>query len=100
MKKSEVLAILLMLAVATVSQTVTYGNVTFQPPPPITDTNLFMITNSSVDQKLIWSPKLEVLNLDSWNGPNGTWTNATLTVYNRSAPSYNSQYVVPLPGSW
>ena len=101
MRISDLFLILIMLTVASLAQNVVYGNVTFLPPPDITDTNLFQISNSSVDGKLIWSPKLEVLNLDAGTLPNGTnSTNVTLTVYNRSAPSYNSQYVIPMPGSW
>lgn len=86
MNRSDLFSVLLLLVVGTLAQNVTYGNLTFEPPPTIIPNNRYTITNSSQDGKLIWSPKLEVLNLDAWTGPGSVpMTNATLTVYNRSA---------------
>ena len=70
----------------------------FAPIPEINSTNLFTISNSSQDGRLISSPKLEVLNLDYDNAT--SMTNITLTVYNRSAPMMNSKYMAVLPGDW
>ena len=70
----------------------------FEPIPQINSTNLFTISNSSQDGRLISSPKLEVLNLDYDNAT--SMTNISLTVYNRSAPMKNSKYMAVLPGNW
>ena len=101
--KSYSVTILLLLATLALAQNyTTYGNLSFEAPPAINSSILFSFTNSSQDNKLILSPKLELLNLDAWALGNGSaMTNVTLTVYNRSAPMhYNSKYVVTMQGNW
>ena len=89
--KSDRITLLLVLVALALAQNVTYGNLTFEAPPPINSSTLFTFTNSSQDATLIFSPKLELLNLDAWTMGNGSaMTNATLTVYNRSAPGMKS----------
>ena len=62
--KSHVIAALLLLATCALAQNfTTYGNLSFENPPDISTNTLFTFTNSSQDGKVIWSPKLEILNL-------------------------------------
>jgi len=94
--KESVLLIFAMILVALQAQ-----GVTFQPPPPITPNTIFSFANSSIDSRLIWSPKLEILNLDTLTIPNGSATKATLTVFNRSSSTQSkTTYELILPGSW
>jgi hypothetical protein len=98
MERSYFLYLLLFIMMSGVAA----NNVTFAPPPNITNTTLFQFTNSSQDDRLIWSPQLEILNLKNYTIANGSvYTNATLTVFNRSAPmNYSSRYEITLNGNW
>lgn len=91
------------LAILLIASLVATQNINFEPPPPLTPTGMYTISNSSQDGRLIWSPKLEVLNLDNVTLPNGSiGTNVTLRVLNRSAvgPMPVTIYNKTLPGEW
>ena len=78
MKSSHLLVLGLILTV------IQAQSMTFQPPPPIVPKTLLNFTTSAQDGKVIYSPKLEALNLEGATTSAGPVTNIVLSVFNRS----------------
>lgn len=91
---SLALAVLLLLTFQTLAA------VTFQPPPPINMTELFNVSNSDADNRLILSPKLEVLEITHAVIMGNTTSTFSISAYNRTAPGFKLTYNITLPGSW
>ena len=73
----------------------------FAPLPPINETYLFDIHNSSADGHLIISKQMESLDLVHFPAGNGTnITNITLHLFNRTAPGMQTTFRLTLPGNW
>ena len=91
----------LQLLIVLLTVALTSSAITRAAAPDIISRKLMEATNSTQDSRLIWSKKLEFLDLTKSTLQNGTViTNVTLTVFNRSAAMNKSINSQVLPGDW